>query len=161
MLVSLLLLLKCIKNYTNAMNANKQTILTPAQLRFAIAFARYNNSSKAIRLAFPDDSKHWSPEYIRLKGHRMITNDNVNAEIANRKAVMEANATLGAQRIQEIIKDGKEHNALQAAIFSVEQADGKAVQVQNIKSEHVSVIYDLSGGQGGEIPAEVLQALEE
>ena len=61
----------------------------------------------------------------------------------------------------KIIKEGKEHNALQAAIFSVEQADGKAVQTQTVKSEHVSVIYDLSGGKGGEIPAEVLAQLEE
>jgi len=91
----------------------------------------------------------------------MIRNDNVKAEIDNRKAVMEANATLGAQRIQQIIKEGKEHNALQAAIFSVEQADGKAVQTQRVTSEHVSVVYDLSGGQGGEIPAEVLAQLEE
>lgn len=135
--------------------------LTPAQQRFAIAFARYNNTSKAIRLAFPDDSQKWSPQYIALKGYRMIRNDNVKAEIDNRKAIMEANATLGAQRIQQIIKDGKEHNALQAAIFSVEQADGKAVQTQTVKSEHVSVIYDLSGGKGGEIPAEVLAQLEE
>ena len=90
----------------------------------------------------------------------MIRNDNVKAEIDNRKAIMEANATLGAQRIQTIIKEGKEHNALQAAIFSVEQADGKAVQTQNVKSEHVSVIYDLSGGNGGEIPQEVLDQLE-
>lgn len=90
----------------------------------------------------------------------MLTNDNVKAEIDNRKAVMEANATLGAQRIQQIIKEGKEHNALQAAIFSVEQADGKAVQTQTVKSEHVSVIYDLSGGQGGEIPQEILDQLD-
>lgn len=87
--------------------------------------------------------------------------DGINTEIANRKAIMSANATLGAQRIQSIIKEGKEHNALQAAIFSVEQADGRAVQTQRVTSEHVSVIYDLSGGQGGEIPAEVLQALED
>ena len=93
--------------------------LTPAQQRFAIAFARYNNTSKAIRLAFPDDSQKWSPQYIALKGYRMIRNDNVKAEIENRKAIMEANATLGAQRIQQIIKDGKEHNALQAGYSSL------------------------------------------
>lgn len=90
-----------------------------------------------------------------------MANDGIKAEIENRKAVMEANATLGAQRIQQIIKEGKEHNALQAAIFSVEQADGKAVQTQTVKSEHVSVVYDLSGGQGGAIPDEVLKQLEE
>ena len=91
----------------------------------------------------------------------MIANDNIQAEIADRKAIMQANATLGAQRIQSIIKEGKEHNALEASKFAIEQVDGRAVQTAHIKSEHVSVVYDLSGGQGGEIPAEVLAQLEE
>lgn len=90
----------------------------------------------------------------------MITNDNIKAEIANRKQVMQANATLGAQRIQKIITEGKEHNALQAAIFSVEQADGKAKQVTETASTHVHVTYDLSGGQGGEVPEHILKELE-
>lgn len=135
--------------------------LSPAQLRFADAYARYDNLSKAVRIAYPEQWQKWSPGYVGLKGHRMIKNDNIQAEIADRKAIMQANATLGAQRIQSIIKEGKEHNALQAAIFSVEQADGRAVQTQRVTSEHVSVVYDLSGGQGGEIPAEVLAQLEE
>ena len=146
--------------YIKSMGSLNIKTLTPSQLRFASAFAKYNNSSKAIRLAFPEQWQSWSDGYIGVKGHRMLTNDNVKAEMDNRKAVMEANATLGAQRIQQIIKEGKEHNALQAAIFSVEQADGKAVQTQTVKSEHVSVIYDLSGGQGGEIPQDVLDQLE-
>lgn len=91
----------------------------------------------------------------------MLQNASINAEIADRKAIMEANANLAAQRIQTIITDGKEHNALEASKFAIEQVDGRAVQTAHIKSEHVSVVYDLSGGQGGEIPAEVLQALEE
>lgn len=134
--------------------------LTPAQLRFAHAFAQYNNSSKAIRIAFPDQWQQWSEGYVAVKGHRMLSNDKVKAEIDSRKAIMEANATLGAQRIQTIITSGKEHNALTASIFSVEQADGKATITQNVKSEHVSVVYDLSGGQGGAIPQEVLDQLE-
>ena len=135
--------------------------LSPAQLRFADAYARYDNLSKAVRLAYPEQWREWSPGYVRVKGVRMIANDSIKAEIAGRKAIMQANATLGAQRIQQILKDGKEHNALQAAIFSVEQADGRAVQTQRVTSEHVSVVYDLSGGAGGEIPAEVLAQLEE
>lgn len=91
----------------------------------------------------------------------MIRNDNIKAEIDDRKAIMEANASLGAQRIQTIITSGKEHNALEASKFAIEQVDGKAAQTTHIKSEHVSVVYDLSGGAGGEIPAEVLAQLED
>ena len=135
--------------------------LTPAQLRFVAAFVKYDNLSKAIRIAYPEESKDWRPEYQYQKGKRMLQNASINAEIADRKSIMEANANLAAQRIQTIITDGKEHNALEASKFAIEQVDGRAVQTAHIKSEHVSVVYDLSGGQGGEIPAEVLQALEE
>jgi hypothetical protein len=90
----------------------------------------------------------------------MLNNDNVKTEIANRKAVMEANANLGTQRIQEIIKGGKEHNALQASIFAIEQADGKAKQTTEVESKHVSVVYNLGGADVPQIPQEVLDALE-
>lgn len=89
-----------------------------------------------------------------------MTNDNIKTEISDRKAIMDANATLGVQKIQTIIKEGKEHNALQASIFSVEQVEGKAKQSTEVISKHTFVTYDLSGGQAGEIPQEVLDQLE-
>ena len=135
--------------------------LTPAQLRFVAAFVKFDNLSKAIRIAYPEQSQAWSAKYQHLKGARLMENDRINAEIANRKSIMEANANLAAQRIQTIITEGKEHNALEASKFAIEQVDGRAVQTAHVKSEHVSVIYDLSGGAGGEIPAEVLAQLEE
>jgi hypothetical protein len=134
--------------------------LTPTQLRFAIAFSKYNNHAKAIRLTFPEDSKRWSVYYQSLKGRRMMQNDSVKAEIANRKQVMEANATLAAQRIQTIIKDGKEHNALQASMFAYEQVEGKAKQVTETTTQHTFVTYDLSGGAAGAVPAEIMAQLK-
>ena len=135
--------------------------LTPAELRFVAAFVKFDNLSKAVRIAYPEQWQKWSPGYVRVKGVRMIANDNIKAEIADRKSIMEANANLAAQRIQTIITEGKEHNALEASKFAIEQVDGRAVQTAHVKSEHVSVVYDLSGGQGGEIPAEVLAQLED
>lgn len=88
-----------------------------------------------------------------------MQNDAINTEIQNRKAVMEQNATLGAQRIQRVIKEGKEHNALAASIFSVEQADGKAAQTTTVKSQHVVQVMDLSGGQAGEVPEHIKREL--
>ena len=135
--------------------------LTPATIRFINAFMIYNNASKAVRLAFPE-SKNWHKDYIKVKGHRMITDDNVKQEIQNRKAVMEQNANLGAARLQKIIKEGKEHNALEASKFSIEQMDGKATQLKEIKGGFVVAInYDLSGGTGGQIPQSVLDELAE
>lgn len=133
--------------------------LKPTHQRFVDAFVRYGNRARAVRIAYPDDSKHWSDSYLNVKGARLMQNDAINTEIQNRKAVMEQNATLGAQRIQRVIKEGKEHNALAASIFSVEQADGKAAQTTTVKSQHVVQVMDLSGGQAGEVPEHIKREL--
>ena len=87
--------------------------------------------------------------------------DSVKTEIANRQAIKEANATLAAQRIQKIITEGKDQHALGASIFSIEQVDGRAKQITEVHSQHTTVVYDLSGGQAGEIPPEILAQLED
>lgn len=74
----------------------------------------------------------------------MIENESVKQEIEQRQGVMRANATLGAQRIQKIIKEGKEHNALSASIFSIEQVDGKAVQPVETNTKSLTLKIDLS-----------------
>lgn len=133
--------------------------LKPTEKAFAIAYAETGKGRESIDKAFP--SNEWSNEYKYLKANRMIRKDNVMAEIINRKEVMEASANLASQRLQTIITDGKEHNALMASIFAIEQADGKAKAVTEVKSSHVTVLYDLSGGNGGEIPEEIRKQLEE
>ena len=149
----------------------KRYTLTPKQKAFAIAYAETDNATEAVRRAYPELAKKEAEKrnggeslintnYLRVKGSRMLTNEHVKAEIADRKAIMQANADLASQRIQTIITEGKEHNALVASIFAIEQADGKAKQVTEVKSEHVSVIYDLSGGEAGEIPADIQAQLD-
>lgn len=150
-----------LKAYNETM---KRYTLTPKQKAFAIAYAETDNATEAIRRAYPEMAgkyKNTTSSYLRLKGYRMLTNDNVKAEIIDRKAIMQANADLASQRIQQIITEGKEHNALTASMFAIEQADGKAKQVTEVKSEHVSVIYDLSGGEAGEIPEDIKRQLNQ
>jgi len=86
--------------------------------------------------------------------------DSIKTEIADRQAIKEANATLASQRIQKIIKEGKDQHALGASIFSIEQVDGKAKQVIQQHSKHTLVTYDLSGGTAGDVPQHILDALE-
>lgn len=133
--------------------------LTPPQQRFVEAFVRYGNISKAIRISYPSESKNWRAEYQYQKGKRMLQNASIKDEIEDRMQVKEANANLGAKRIQAIIVKGKEHNALAASMFSIEQIDGKAKITQETKSEHVFVSYDLSGGNAGAIPQSVMDEL--
>ena len=132
--------------------------MTPAQVAFAIAISQGKTGAEAIDAAFPHND--FSQAYKRTKAYRMIMNDDINQEIQDRQAIMRQNADLGAARIQTIIESGKEHNALEASKFSIEQVDGKAKQTTEVKASMVSVVYDLSGGTGGEIPDEIKKKLE-
>jgi hypothetical protein len=64
--------------------------------------------------------------------------------IAARRAVMDSNATLGAQRIQKIILDGKDREALDASKFSIEQIDGRAVQTVQSVDNTIKFQIDLT-----------------
>lgn len=143
------------------MTTKRKTDLTPAQKLFAIEYAKTDNATEAVRRAFPEIAEKIKPtsSYLRVKGSDLLAKPNVKAEIMNRKAIMEASADLAAQRLQDIITDGREHNALEASKFVIEQIDGKAKQITEVKSQHVQVVYDLSGGQSGEIPEHIKQQL--
>lgn len=143
----------------NTMSISKG--LTAPQIRFVAAYIRYGNASKAIRIAYPVESKTWTNGYINNKAYRMVRNGEIMAEIKSRKQVMEDNANLAAHAITEIITKGKEHNKLDAAKFAIEQADGKATQLKEVRGLVVGIRYDLSGGQAGAIPQSVLDELAE
>ena len=134
------------------------SILTPARVAFAIAISRGKSGAESIDIAFPDNN--YSQGYKRLKAYRLIMDDDISHEIADRKAIMRQNADLGAQKIQHIIVNGKEHNALDASKFAIEQVDGRAKQTTEVTAKMVAVTYDLSGGQAPEMPEQIRQQLE-
>lgn len=72
---------------------------------------------------------------------------------------MEAVAGKAVQRIENIINNGKEHNALTASMYAYDHVHGKATQSIHQSGAHVFVTYDLSGGKAGEVPQEILDQL--
>ena len=79
------------------------------------------------------------------RGSNIIRRKSVAQEIAKRQRIMNANATLGATRIREIIESGKEHNALQASIYAINKVDGMPIQQIESKNQSISFTIDLSG----------------
>jgi phage terminase small subunit len=131
--------------------------LTPAKKKFAQTYAKTDNASEAVRVAFPHLTNQ---NTIKDKGHRLLTNTYVLQDIGKQKERMEAVAGKAVKRIERLIDSGREHSALQASIFAYEQVHGKAKQKIEQSSSHVIVSYDLSGGNAPPIPQEVLDQLK-
>ena len=130
--------------------------LTPAKKKFAQVYAKTDNASEAVRVAFPHLT---NPNTVKDKGYRMLTNTYVLQDIGKQKERMQKAAGMAVERIESVIQSGKEHNALTASIFAYEQVHGKAKQKIEQHSNHVFISYDLSGGNAPPIPQSVLDEL--
>lgn len=133
--------------------------LTPAKKKFAQVYAQTDNASEAVRQAYPNLAKNSSQKTIQNKGSRLLSNAIVLRDIERQKEQMEAIAGKAVQRLENIIDNGKEHNALTASMYAYDQVHGRATQRVHQTGSHVFVTYDLSGGKAEPIPQEVLDQL--
>lgn len=139
------------------MKYKKTSSLTPAKKKFAQIYAETDNASEAVRAAYPAMNNSNS---IRNKGYRLLTNAHVLADINKQKERMQIVSAKAVERIESIIDNGKEHNALQASVFAYEQVHGKSRQRIEQSSSYVLVTYDLSGGEAPPVPKDILKELE-
>lgn len=141
---------------TNQKEGNK---ITPAKKKFAQVYAKTDNASEAVRQAYPQLAKSSSQKTIQNKGSRLLSNAIVLADIEKQKERMEAIAGKAVQRLEDIIDNGKEHNALTASMYAYDQTHGKPRQRIHQSGQFVTVVYDLSGGKAEPIPQEILDEL--
>jgi phage terminase small subunit len=137
----------------------RKTTLTPAKKRFAQVYAQTDNASEAVRQAFPNLAKNSSQKTIQNKGSRLLSNAIVLQDIERQKEYMEAIASKAVKRLENIIDNGKERNALTASMYAYDQVHGKATQRVHQTGAHVFVTYDLSGGKAEPVPQEILDKL--
>lgn len=133
--------------------------LTPAQKRFAHAFAGSNNATKATREAFPL-LKSSTRQSLAVKGHRMLNNVNVLNEIQDQKARLAVIASKAVNKIGQLVDSDKEGIALDASKYAIDQSLGKATVKIEQKSAHVQVIYNLGGSDAPPIPKEIQEKLQ-
>jgi len=141
------------------MSKYSKSKLTPAKKRFAQVYAQTDNAAEAVRQAYPHLAKNSTQNYIKEKGKRLVTNGYVLLEIEKQKELMEVVAGKAVQRIEDIIDNGKEHNALTASMYAYDQAHGKSKQRIQQSGAYVYVTYDLSGGNAEPVPQEILDQL--
>ena len=133
--------------------------LKQSEKTFALVLAKTGDRVEAIKQAFPLLMLRSSNNYMRVKAHRLLMNDNVALEVEQQAERLRQIGGKSVQVLEDIMDFGQEHNALDAAKFTYEQLHGKARQRIEVEGKFVTVVYDLSGGKGGEVPKEVMDQL--
>lgn len=111
--------------------------LTPAKKKFAQVYAKTDNATEAVRQAYPEVAAITSPEYQRLKAHRLITNDNIQAEVEYQKGKIALLASKAVNKFDKLLDSDDEAISLSTGKFVFEHIHGKPVQ----KSTSLSVQF--------------------
>lgn len=137
-----------------------RTDLEANEKMFALLVAKGHTYSTAYRMAYPAKAK-LKHSTIWTAANRLARKTEVSTEVEQQKARLASMTDKALSRLDLIIEHGKEHNALEASKFTVEQHLGKARQLTEVTGAMVHVTYDLSGGQAGPVPQEVIDQLKE
>lgn len=135
--------------------------LTAEQIKFSRLVAKGYTLTEAYRKSF-ETAKDLSNYTVRRYASELSTNANIVTEVATSRETSARLARLAEDRITDTLLNGKDGRATNdVAMFMYDHANGKATIKAEIKSAHVSVTYDLSGGAAGDVPPEVLAQLNQ
>lgn len=138
--------------------------LSAEELTFAKLVAKGMSGVSAYRQAFPA-KKDRSYGYLRQLASELLTKTNIITEVQTTRERQARMVRLAEERIEDILVNDsssvKGNKVAEVAMFMYEQANGKATQRTVVEGRHVMVTYDLSNGQAGPVPQEVLDKLEE
>jgi len=129
-------------------------------ITFIGLMARGASPSYAYRQAFPIKVKSLNYETVRRYAYDLCNNSSIYTEVATRKERLANMTRLAEDHIEDVLVSGKHNKPTNdVAMFMYEQANGKATQKTEVIGKHVLVTYDLSGGQAGAVPQEILDQL--
>lgn len=151
-------------NLTKSSNSVIQSDLTQEEQLFCSLVAKGMSGVTAYRKAFPHKSK-LKYRTIRQYASDLLTKADISIEVATKQETQARLARLAEGRIEDIlINDSsttKGNKVADVAMFMYEQANGKAVQKVQHQGVFAHITYDLSGGQAGKVPQEILDQLED
>lgn len=141
---------------------NKQIQLSAEEISFTRLIAKGYTPTTAYRKAFPTASD-LAYGTVRNKASQLMTKNDIVTEVETARKTTARLARLAEDRIEEVLTEGDIHargsRVPDVAMFMYDHANGKATIKAEVKSAHVQVIYDLSGGQAGEVPQDILDQL--
>lgn len=139
-----------------------QIQLSAEEIKFTNLVSKGYSYTSAYRKAFPTASE-LSNYTVRHKASQLATKQHIITEVATKRETSARLARLAEDRIEEVLTEGDIHargsRVPDVAMFMYDHANGKATIKAEVKSAHVQVIYDLSGGQAGEVPQDILDQL--
>lgn len=130
---------------SNKDNVYKTNNLTPARQKFVNHFAATDNGAESIRVAYPEIAEKSSITYQSTKAKRLLNNEQINNAVTMQRQRLQQISSKGIDRLETIITEGKEHNALSASMYVIDQALGRATQTVETKSESITLNIDLTG----------------
>lgn len=143
-------------------SATSELATIPAEEQtFVDLVAKGFSYTQAYLRSFPVKCQDLAYGTIRNNAWQLMTKHDIVTSVEVRKLRLAQVADKAINRLEEVITDGKEHNAVSASIFVYEQEHGKARQVTEVIGKHVMVTYDLSGGTAGPVPQEILDQLKD
>jgi hypothetical protein len=138
--------------------------LTAEELNFTRLVAKGLTATTAYRQAFPAKATK-SYKYIRNLAYMLMAKEDIKREVQTVKETQARLTRLAEDRIEQILVEdsstAKGNKVADVAMFMYEQANGKATQKIETKGAFVSVTYDLSGGDGQQIPKNILDQLSD
>lgn len=142
--------------------ANDQTDLSAEEIKFSHLVAKGYSYTQAYRKAF-ETASDLSNYTVRRYASDLATKAHIVTEVETARKTTARLARLAEDRIEEVLTEGDIHargsRVPDVAMFMYDHANGKATIKAEVKSAHVQVIYDLSGGQAGEVPQDILDQL--
>lgn len=143
---------------------DQQVDLSPEELTFSHLVAKGLSGVTAYRKAFPK-AANLKYDTIRRYASDLLTKIPIITEVQTTRERQARMVRLAEERIEDILVNDsssvKGNKVAEVAMFMYEQGNGKATQRTVVEGRHVMVTYDLSNGQAGPVPQEVLDKLEE
>lgn len=115
----------------------KTATLTPAKAKFAQVYAETDNATAAVRAAYPGLA---NPGTLAVKGHRLLRNDNVRAEIELQKKKLDQLAGKAIARVETLLDSKSEKIATTNAWNVIQQTHGRPTQ--KVESQSVNLNVD-------------------
>ena len=136
--------------------------LTANEIKFSRLVAKGIPLTTAYRQSFPAKSG-LAYNTVRAYARDLYQKSSIVSEVATARDTQARLARLAEDRLEETLTDGKPGSraVVDVSMFMYDHANGKATIKAEIKSAHVSVTYDLSGGAAGDVPPEVLAQLNQ
>ena len=149
-------------NNTPTIANDQQDQLSAEEISFSHLVAKGYSYTSAYRKAFPHKNK-LAYDTIRRYASDLATKSSIQTEVQTHRETTARLARLAEDRIEDILVNDdssrKGSKVAEVAMFMYDHANGKATIKAEVKSAHVQVVYDLSGGKAGDVPQEVLDQL--